>query len=147
MLDRCQIPHILFSTSSNIQSYNTEEPSDTPIIIDDLGGALLSFDSINKRLYFYIEDIGIKSLYLDGSNSTTIDISNVEFFTIDGRNNLIYFHHARREEILIYDITNNQQDEIDVLLGVTSVKDIGVHETNGYVRFKELLSFIDWERG
>ena len=107
----------------------------------------MSFDSINKRLYFYIKDIGIKSLYLNGSNSTTIDISNVEFFTIDGRNNLIYFHHVRREEILIYDITNNQQDEIDVLSDVTSVKDIGVHETNGYVRFKELLSFTDWERG
>lgn len=94
---------------------------------------MLSFDSINKRLYFYVEDVGIKSVYLDGSDSVTIDISDVKFFSIDGRNNLIYFYHVRRDEILIYDITNNQQDEVDALSDVTSVKDIGVHKTNGYV--------------
>lgn len=94
---------------------------------------MLSFDSINKRLYFYVEDVGIKSVYLDGSDSVTIDISDVKFFSIDGRNNLIYFYHVRRDEILIYDITNNQQDELDALSDVTSVKDIGVHKTNGYV--------------
>ena len=95
----------------------------------------MSFDGINNRLYFYVEDTGIKSFNLDGSNSTTIELSAVTFFAVDGRNNLIYFYHNPRDRLIIYDITNNQQQEVAALSGVNSAKDIDVHETSGYVLF------------
>lgn len=95
----------------------------------------MSFDGINKRLYFYVGDTGIKSFNLDGSNPTTIVLSAVTFFAVDGRNNLIYFYHEPRDRLIIYDITNNQQEDVAALSDVNSAKDIGVHETNGYVLF------------
>ena len=95
----------------------------------------MSFDGINKRLYFYVENTGIRSFNLDGSNPMTIELSTVTFFAVDGRNNLIYFYHEPRDRLIIYDITNNQQEDVATLSGVNSAKDIDVHETSGYVLF------------
>ncbi|CAB4021859.1 von Willebrand factor-like, partial [Paramuricea clavata] len=138
--DRCQIPYLFLSTSSNIQSYNVEEPSDGSTIIDSRGNALLYFDGVNKRLYLlHTINNEITSYNLDGSNSATIAIVNVEFFAVDGRNNVIYFHHALNDRIHMHDITNGQTNSVAALSDVDSVKDLDMDMTSG--RGNALLYF------
>ena len=59
---------------------------------------LLSFDDINKRLYLYNNNKST-SYKFDGSDSTTLKINNVEFFTMDGHNKLIYYHNDLNDEM------------------------------------------------
>ncbi len=121
---------MFFSTSSNIQSYNTANSSEGPTIFANHSEALLSFDGINKRLYSYTEGERITSYDLDGSNSSTTDVDNVEFFTVDGQNNVIYYHHSSLENVQMYDIASGQSTPINTQ---SSVKDLDMDTTNGYV--------------
>jgi hypothetical protein len=130
--DRCQIPYVYFSGASNVQSYNVDNSSERTTIVVNRPDALLSFDAVNKRLYTYTEDAGIISYDLDGSNSTTIEIENVEVFTVDGRDGVIYYYHKRFNNMWMYDIANSQGSEFSRLSSVTSVKDLDMDETNGY---------------
>ncbi len=98
-------------------------------MVDNRKNALLSFDDINKRLYLYTN--GIASYKLDGSDSTTIGISHLNFFTVDGRSNLIYYYHIHQEQIWVYNITSAQQNVVDVLRPVSSVKDMEMDTRNG----------------
>ncbi len=112
-------------------SYNTQESTGSPTMIDNRVDALLSFDGINKRLYFYTADEGITSTDLDGSNSTTISIDKVKFFTVDGRNNLIYYYHSLQDRIYFYNITSGEDSSVEALADVASVKDLDMDSTNG----------------
>ena len=98
---------------------------------NDHVNALLAFDGVNKRLYHYTDAEGIISYSLDGSDSTTIQIDNVESFTVDGQNNLIYYIHQRQDRIYVYNITSSQDSEVVALSDVTSVKDLEMEATNG----------------
>lgn len=100
-------------------------------MVDDRTNALFSFDGINKRLYLHTMNNQIISYNLDGSNSTTIVVENIEFFTVDGRNNLIYYHHSLPERIWVYNITSSQHSAVDALADVVSAKDLEMDMTNG----------------
>ena len=130
-LESCQVPYLFFSTSSGTLSSNTRESSSSPVTVDSLVNALLSFDGTNKRLYLYTEDEKLTSYNLDGSDSTSVDIDNVEFFAVDGRNNLIYYHHRLNNRIRAYNITSRQDNDVAALLGVSDVKDLEIGMTNG----------------
>ncbi len=123
------MPYLFFSTSLGTLSYNTEKSTSSPTMVDNRKNALLSFDDINKRLYLYTN--GIASYKLDGSDSTTIGISHMKFFTVDGRNNLIYYYHLHQEQIWVYNITSAQQNVVDALRSVSSVKDMEMDTRNG----------------
>ena len=103
-----------------------------PMKVDDRVNALLSYDGINKRLYLYVNGVGITSYYLDGSDEKTTSIGNVELFTVDGRNNLIYFYHTLHSRIYVYNITSGEETAVSALTGVASVKDLEMDMTNGY---------------
>jgi hypothetical protein len=97
---------------------------------------LLYFDGINKRLYlFHTTDDEITSYNLDGSNSATIAIVNVELFAVDGRNNVIYFLHKNIDRIQMHDITNSQTNSVAALSDVDGAKDLDMDMTSGYVLF------------
>ena len=98
-------------------------------MVDNRTNALLSFDGTNKRLYLYTDRIA--SYNLDGSDLTTIAISHLKFFTVDGRNNLIYYYHIHEERIWVYNITSAQQNVVDALRPVSSVKDMEMDTANG----------------
>ncbi len=100
-------------------------------MVNDHVDALLSFDGVNKRLYLYTADEGIISYNLDGSGRTGIMIDNVELFTVDGGNNLIYYLHRLRERIYVYNITSGQDTSVTALSHVSGVKDLEVNMTNG----------------
>ena len=101
------------------------------MIFNNRASALISFDGVNKLLYVYTESEGIRSYYLDGSSSTTINIDNVEFFTVDGRRNVIYYHHELRDRIWIYNMTSGENFASDDLSGFGSVKDLDLDFGNG----------------
>ena len=126
------MPYIFLSTASGTQSYNTQESTENLTKIDDFENALLSYDAINKRLYRYTENEGIRSSYLDGSDPTVISIDNLEFFTVDGQNNLIYYEHKLQDRIWIYNITSGENSAVAALSDVNSVKDLDFDSTNGY---------------
>ena len=131
--DRCQLPYVYFSGSSNILSYNADNSSERTTIVVSRPDALLSFDAVNKRLYTHIpRDDVITSYDLDGSNSTEINLQNVEYFTVDGQDGVIYFYHSRINQIYIYDIANEQDSAVNALSAVSSVKDLDMDLTNGY---------------
>ena len=92
----------------------------------------MSFDGRKKRLYVYDGSSGVfTSSYLDGSNSTSGSITNIEFFTVDGFNNVIYYHHESEESIRMYNIANDQKSAVDSLSDISSVKDLDMDDTNG----------------
>ena len=131
-VELCQIPYLFFSTSSGTLFYNAQDSNPSPSMVnDDIDNAFLSFDGINKRLYLYTNKM--VSYKLDGSDQTEIDIDNVEFFAVDGRNNLIYYHHERKDEIYVYDIGSGENGPVAALSGITSAKDMEVDMRNGYV--------------
>ena len=100
-------------------------------MVDSLVNALLSFDGENKRLYLYTEPNELRSYNLDGSDSTTVNINNVEFFAVDGRNNLIYYNHELNDRIWLYNLTSGQDNAVAALSDFSSVKDIEIGMTNG----------------
>ena len=102
-------------------------------MFNDRGNVKLSFDSLNKRLYLYSDGVGFTPLRLDGSYLTTISVTNVQFFIVDGRNNVIYYHHAREDNIWLYNITSGQPHKVDDLSDVNSIKDLDMDTTNGYL--------------
>ena len=91
----------------------------------------MSFDGINKRLFTYTEEERFTSYNLDGSDSTTINVDNVEFFVVDGQSSLIYYHHEARDRMYLYNLTSGRNAEVAALAGVTSVKDLAIDVTNG----------------
>ena len=95
---------------------------------DDLQNALLSFDDINKRLYLYTNN-EMTSYKLDGSDSTKVVINRVEFFTVDGQNNLIYYHDSLTDEIRVYNYSTQAISQIGD--SITGAKDLGIDKTNG----------------
>ena len=128
-LDRCQIPYLFLSTSSEVLSFNAEEFTGSPAKFDNSVDAQLAFDAVNKQLYLYSG--GFTSYNLDGSNSSTIARDNVDFFTVDGRNKVIYYHHRLQERIRMYNITSGGDSLVADLSDVASVKDLDMDVTNG----------------
>ncbi len=100
-------------------------------MVNDHVNTLLSFDSVNSRLYLYNDDEGIISYKLDGSDRIRVTIDNVELFTVDGRNNLIYYLHKLHQRIYVLNITSGQETEVVALSDVASVKDVEMDITNG----------------
>ena len=100
-------------------------------MFNNRASALISFDGVNKLLYVYTESEGITSYYLDGSSSMTINIGNVEFFTVDGRRNVIYYNHGLEDKIWMYNMTSGENFASDDLSGFGSVKDLDVDFGNG----------------
>ena len=131
ILDRCQVSYLFFSTSLGTFSYNTQESTSSPSIFNDHVNTLLSFDGVNTRLYLYNDDEGIISYKLDGSERTGIAIDNVELFTVDGQNNLIYYLHTLLQRIYVLNITSGQDTPVAALSDVASVKDLEMDMTNG----------------
>ena len=80
----------------------------------------------------------ITSYDLDGSISATINIPNVEFFAVDGQNNVIYYHTTLQDKLQMYDIRMNQDSEIAALSSVTRIKDLDMDVKNGYVHLSIL---------
>ena len=130
-LDQCQVPYLFFSTSLGTRSYNARESSSTSNEFNDQVNALFSFDGINKRLYTYTEVEKITSHNLAGSDSTTINVGNIEFFAVDGRIGLIYYYHQAQERISLYNVTSGINGQVAALADVTSVKDLAIDVTNG----------------
>ena len=113
------------------RSYNTQESSSDPNAFDGQVNAKLSFDSINKRLYTYNNEGKFTSYNLDGSDPITMNVGNVEFFTVDGQNNLIYYYHEIQDRIYVYNITSDESAEVVGLAAYASVKDMEMDVING----------------
>ena len=130
-LDRCQIPYLFFSSPMGTLSYNTQENGESPAMFNDVANALLAFDGVNKRLYVYAESGVMTSYLLDGSESMSITISNVDTFAVDGRSNVIYYHHQFQTRIWTFNMTSTENIPDDDLADVGSVKDLDMDFTNG----------------
>ena len=99
---------------------------------------------MNKLLYLYIEGEGFRSYDLNGASSALADVPNVEFFTVDGRSNVIYFHHTQEDKIWMYNITSGQYHRVADLSDVSSIKDLDMDDTNRYLHFlMHILLFIE----
>ena len=101
------------------------------MIFNNRASALISFDGVNKLLYSYTRNAGFTSYYLDGSSARTIYIDSVEVFAVDGRRNVIYYHHELRDRIWIYNMTSGENVADNNLENVASVKDLDMDFTNG----------------
>ena len=99
--------------------------------LDQRVNALLAYDGVKRRLYNYVEDEGIVSYNLDGSNSTTFNVKNVQHFTVDGRNNVIYYSHSLHVRIWMYNMTSGENTAVDALSDVSSVKGLDMDMING----------------
>ena len=131
-LDLCHVPYLIFSNSSGAYSYNTQKTASRAIIkAKHYKNALLSFDGIKKRLYLKTTKQEIRSCNLDGSGLTTMAISYVELYTVDGQNNLIYFFHSNLDKVHIYHITSAQTSVVEALSKVNGVKDVEMDTING----------------
>ncbi|XP_028410566.1 IgGFc-binding protein-like [Dendronephthya gigantea] len=103
--DLCQIPYLFLSTSSGTVSYNTENSTSIPMKVDDRVNALLSYDAINRRYSLSMEET------------------------------ILYYYHELHSRIYVYNITSGQSQgtEVDALKDISSVKDLEMDTTNGYL--------------
>ena len=101
------------------------------MMFNNRSSALLSFDGVNKLLYVYtVIEVKMTSYYLDGSSFMTINISNVAFFAVDGRRNVIYYLHSVHDRIWIYNMTSGENVAENYLENVGRVSDLDM-DTNG----------------
>ncbi|XP_028410753.1 uncharacterized protein LOC114533436 isoform X5 [Dendronephthya gigantea] len=131
--DRCQVPYLFVSTSMGTLSYSTKESTPSPKSIDGRLNALLSYDGINRKLYLYFNTTGFESYNLDGSNATSIPISNVSFFTVDGKSNVIYYYHSLHKSIWMHNISSGQQTAVEALSDISDVRDLEIDIASGYL--------------
>ena len=134
LIDPCQTSYLFFSTASEVLYYNNGDSADGLTKIDDQVEASLAYDSANRRLYLYLDSPGkIISYYLDGSGSTSFNVVEVQYLTVDGRNNVTYYRHKLQDRIWIFNMTSGQASAVEGLSDVASVKDLEMDVTNGLV--------------
>ena len=129
--DRCEIPYLFFSSPVGTLSYNTQKSGGSPTMFNNVANALLAFEGVNKRLYVYNQSGVMTSYLLDGSDSMTTDISNVDTFAVDGRGNVIYYHHQFQTRIWMFNMTSRENIAADNLSSISNVKDLHMDFTNG----------------
>ena len=90
----------------------------------------MNYDPSSRRLFLYHDSKNFYSIEQDGSDLRRIEIENVDRFTVDGNNNIIYYIHKSTDTIYMLNMTNMENAEIADLADVAGAKDIDMDNIN-----------------
>ena len=96
------------------------------------GGAKdINYDPVSRRLFYY-DSGNFYSIELDGSDLRHIagGVNQVERFTVDGRNNIIFYIHESTDTVYMLNMTDLEDTQVVELADVTAAKDIDIDHVN-----------------
>ena len=132
-LDVCNVPVVVYYDASNINYQVTINNSTTSASLGSGGAIDMSYDPISRRLFYY-ESNKFYSIEQDGSDlKQIVNALNVERFTIDGRNNVIYYILEQNDKVHMINMTSLENEQVTALANIDGVKDVDMDSINQYV--------------
>ena len=124
-LDVCNIPVVVYYGPSGINYQVTVNNVTTSGRLVNGGAEDMEYDRFSRRLFFYVSG-NFYSIEQDGSDLRDIgSVGNVERFTVDGRNNIIYYINTLTDIIYKLNMTNSVETDLGI-----SAKDIDMDSVN-----------------
>ena len=90
----------------------------------------MNYDASSRRLFLYDDLKNFYSIEQDGSDLRRIEIENIDRFTVDGNNNIIYYIHKSTDTIYMLNMTDMENAEFADLADVAGAKDIDMDKIN-----------------
>jgi hypothetical protein len=126
----CNIPVLVYYGDSEINYQVTINNITTSGSLVSGGALDVDYDSFSRRLFYYQSE-HFYSVKLDGSDVRDLgEVKLVVRFSVDGRNNIIYYIFDSTDTVYMFNMTNLQTDEVADLQDVTGAKDIDVDSVN-----------------
>ena len=127
----CNIPVLLSFGSFGIHYQVTIDNVTTSGNLVNTGVTYMDYDPFSRRLVFYDLSEDFYSIKQDGSGLTHIaEINQITGFTVDGKNNIIYYIHEPTDSIRMLNMTNLETGPVLDLADVAGIKDIDIDSTN-----------------
>ena len=125
-LDVCNIPVVVYYGPSAINYQVTVNNVTTSGRLVSGGAEDMDYDRFSRRLFFYVSGNFYSIEQDDGSDLRDIGaVGNVERFTVDGRNNIIYYINTLTDIIYKLNMTNSVETDLGI-----SAKDIDMDSVN-----------------
>jgi hypothetical protein len=124
-LDVCNIPVVVYYGPSAINYQVTVNNVTTSGSLVNGGAEDMDYDRFSRRLFYYVSG-NFYSIEQDGSDLRDIAaVDNVGRFTVDGRNNIIYYINSLTDIISKLNMTNAVETNVGI-----SAKDIDMDSVN-----------------
>jgi hypothetical protein len=121
----CNIPVIVYYGPSAINYQVTVNNVTTSGSLVNGGAEDMDYDRFSRRLFYYVSG-NFYSIEQDGSDLRDIAaVDNVGRFTVDGRNNIIYYINSLTDIISKLNMTNAVETNVGI-----SAKDIDMDSVN-----------------
>jgi hypothetical protein len=121
----CNIPVVVYYGPSAINYQVTINNMTTSGRLVSGGAKDMDYDRFSRRLFYYVSD-NFYSIEQDGSDLRDIAaVGNVDRFTVDGRNNIIYYINDLTDTISKLNMTNSAETDVGI-----SAKDIDMDSVN-----------------
>ena len=130
-LDVCNIPVIIYYGPAAINYQVTINNVITSASLGNGGAKDINYDPFSRRLFYY-DSGNFYSIELDGSDLRHIagGVNQVERFTVDGRNNIIFYIHESTDTVYMLNMTDLENTQVVELADVTAAKDIDIDHVN-----------------
>jgi hypothetical protein len=121
----CNIPVVVYYGSSAVNYQVTINNVTTSGNLVSGGASDMDYDRFSRRLFYYVSG-NFYSMEEDGSDLRDIGaVENVERFTVDGRNNIIYYVNTLTDTIYKFNMTNLVETDLNI-----RAKDIDIDSVN-----------------
>ncbi|CAB3993184.1 Hypothetical predicted protein [Paramuricea clavata] len=121
----CSIPIVVYYGPSAINYRVTVNNMTTSASLGSGGAEDMDYDRFSRRLFYYVSG-NFYSIEQDGSGLRNIGaVGNVERFTVDGRNNIIYYINTLTDTIYKLNMTNLAETNLNI-----RAKDIDMDSVN-----------------
>jgi hypothetical protein len=121
----CNIPVVVYYGSSAVNYQVTINNVATSGNLVSGGASDMDYDHFSRRLFYYVSG-NFYSIEQDGSDLRDRGaVGNVERFTVDGRNNIIYYINTLSDTIYKFNMTNLVETDLNI-----RAKDIDIDSVN-----------------
>ena len=127
----CNIPLIVYYGPTAINYQVTINNVTISASLGNGGAKDINYDPFSRRLFYY-DSGNFYSIELDGSDLRHIagEGNQVERFTVDGRNNVIFYIHKSTDSVYMLNMTNLENTQVVELADVSAAKDIDIDHVN-----------------
>jgi hypothetical protein len=126
----CNITLIVYYGPTAINYHVTINNVTTSPSLGSGGAKDINYDPFSRRLFYY-DSGNFYSIELDGSDLRLIaPVQQVERFTVDGRNNIIFYIHESTDTVYMLNMTDLEDTQVVELADVTAAKDIDIDHVN-----------------
>ncbi|CAB4000302.1 Hypothetical predicted protein [Paramuricea clavata] len=124
----CNIPVVVYYGPSAINYRVTVNNMTTSGRLVSGGAEDMDYDRFSRRLFSYVSG-NVYSIEQDGSDLRDIAAAgNVERFTVDGRNNIIYYINDLTDTVYKFNMTNSVETDLGI-----RAKGIDMDSVNNYL--------------